>query len=51
MKNISSDKVLQKWLESIAVDGVAIIEGASKQPGQLQALANRVTFLKRTYYG
>uniref|UniRef100_A0A1B6F0H0 Gamma-butyrobetaine dioxygenase n=1 Tax=Cuerna arida TaxID=1464854 RepID=A0A1B6F0H0_9HEMI len=48
---LERDEVLLRWLESLAVDGVALVEGAGTETGKLQPLANRVAFLKQTYYG
>ncbi|XP_054261773.1 gamma-butyrobetaine dioxygenase-like [Macrosteles quadrilineatus] len=48
---LDSDSVLLDWLESLAVDGVALVEGAQTRPGQIQPLADKVAFLKKTYYG
>ncbi|KAK7791562.1 hypothetical protein R5R35_011063 [Gryllus longicercus] len=48
---IESDEKLLQWLESLAVFGIAIIEGTPSREDQLQKLANRVGFIKQTHYG
>jgi len=48
---LNSDEVLLQWLKSLSVEGVALVEGAGTKTGRLQPLADRVAFLKQTYYG
>lgn len=42
---------LLEWLESIAIHGVAIVEGTPSRKDALLTLTNRISFLKKTHYG
>uniref|UniRef100_W8BUB0 Gamma-butyrobetaine dioxygenase n=2 Tax=Ceratitis capitata TaxID=7213 RepID=W8BUB0_CERCA len=46
-----SDDALRRWLETLAVRGVAIIEDAPLEQTVVRQLADRVGFIRRTTYG
>ncbi|EEB17668.1 gamma-butyrobetaine dioxygenase, putative [Pediculus humanus corporis] len=48
---IKYDDTLLKWLETLAKFGVGKISGVPLKNGQLQKLAERVSFIRKTYYG
>ncbi|EDW86495.1 uncharacterized protein Dwil_GK14708 [Drosophila willistoni] len=48
---MQEDAVLQQWLQSLAVYGVALLRGAPLDEGVVRRLAERVGFIRRTTYG
>jgi len=48
---MSEDAALQKWLQALAVYGVALLSGAPLDDGVVRRLAERVGFIRRTTYG
>lgn len=46
-----SDLTLLRWMESLATYGVAHISGTPPASGQVERIANRVAFLRKTHYG
>ncbi|XP_055841667.1 gamma-butyrobetaine dioxygenase [Episyrphus balteatus] len=48
---INNDNELKKWLESLAVYGVAIIEESPLQKDVVRRLAERIGFIRKTTYG
>ncbi|XP_037942817.1 gamma-butyrobetaine dioxygenase-like [Teleopsis dalmanni] len=48
---MEDDKVLQAWLEALAVRGVGIINNAPLEKTVVRQLAERVGFIRKTTYG
>lgn len=48
---MSSDDALKSWIESLIVNGCALIENASLEENECRKLADRVGFIRRTHYG
>ncbi|XP_013109874.2 gamma-butyrobetaine dioxygenase [Stomoxys calcitrans] len=48
---INTDEALKKWLEALAIYGVAIIRNSPIEKTVVRQLAERVGFIRRTTYG
>ncbi|XP_071963138.1 gamma-butyrobetaine dioxygenase-like isoform X1 [Antedon mediterranea] len=48
---LTKDKDLFAWLTALHTKGFAVIENAEREVGQIHKVADRVAYLKRTYYG
>ncbi|CAO1377029.1 unnamed protein product [Diamesa hyperborea] len=48
---IDNDKVLMKWLEALATNGIAILKNTPSHEDEVKRLAERVRFVKKTHYG
>lgn len=42
---------MYSWLKALAIDGVALIDGAKQTETECRRLAERVGFIRRTHYG
>ncbi|KAH8419953.1 hypothetical protein KR009_004329, partial [Drosophila setifemur] len=48
---LTSDSVLEEWLQSLAIYGVALLRNSPLDKGVVRHLAERVGFIRRTTYG
>ena len=48
---LADDGAVEVWLTDTARDGITIVEGISEDPGAGVAIAERVGFIRKTYFG
>eukprot|EP00939_MAST-03C_sp_MAST-3C-sp1_P000059 g59.t1 len=48
---MTSNHVLARWLDSMTVNGFSVVTGAPLQSGSATALASRISFVRRTFWG
>lgn len=50
-KVLTDDSTLLKWLEALAVRGIALLKNTPPNEDEIYKLANRVAFIRKTHFG